>query len=645
MQILQVIPITKSIDTEVLTYFSAKSVQPGMLVTVPLRKQKIQALVVESDDVTNMKTQLRGASYQIRNIIDIHDERIFSKEFLATVSLLKNYYVTTTGRMIDHIIPRIITRVPQEFALPLFQENIQSSPLIPRHLLLQQPTFERMSYYRILLRENFLKKKSIHIFCPTQESVIRIHKELSKNNTGKVFLFHGSMTKKNILKNFATLKKITEASCIISTPGFIDIYQHKLETIIIEEESSEYYNTVSEPFLDYRIIIEQFARLKKTTCVWADSILRPETYVRIQKKTAESIEPFTKHILDKNNVHIIHNHTRNPQKQNDAERIQELVEKDKEYNFFHHNVEKDLKNALRKKQKIFVFVPRKSLAPTIVCRDCGNLARSSESGFPYSLFIKNKERIFLCQRTGEQIPAFDTCQFCQSWKLSSFGIGTETVQEYFVKYFPKITTFIVDSVHAKTKKYIREVQEVFAQKNKAVVIIGTQKAIPLFSKYDMSILLGLDVFFSRMNYATHSILLKRILDISEKSTQITLQTRNILEKFLPILTHGMYPPFIDEELKQRKIYHYPPFSTLIKIIHSVPHYEAKQEYKKIYQYYEKYDPQIVAQPAPKKYVNIIVILSLDLDTWNIHYQDPLLYERLKFLDRKTKIYINPTDLY
>lgn len=92
MQLLQVIPITQSIDTEVLTYFSVKVARPGQLVTVPLRKKHIKAIVLYAEPVVNMKIQLRGANYQIRNIIEVHDEQVFSPAFLRIQYLMYSLF-------------------------------------------------------------------------------------------------------------------------------------------------------------------------------------------------------------------------------------------------------------------------------------------------------------------------------------------------------------------------------------------------------------------------------------------------------------------------------------------------------------------------------------------------------------------------
>ena len=52
---LEIIPITSSILTESLTYFSKTAVSPGALVTVPLRNREITGIVLANNNVRDIK--------------------------------------------------------------------------------------------------------------------------------------------------------------------------------------------------------------------------------------------------------------------------------------------------------------------------------------------------------------------------------------------------------------------------------------------------------------------------------------------------------------------------------------------------------------------------------------------------------------
>ena len=60
MYVITVIPIARGIGKEVLSYFTATKTEIGALVSVPLRKKMIEALVVRSVDAREMKTEIRS---------------------------------------------------------------------------------------------------------------------------------------------------------------------------------------------------------------------------------------------------------------------------------------------------------------------------------------------------------------------------------------------------------------------------------------------------------------------------------------------------------------------------------------------------------------------------------------------------------
>ena len=47
MYIATVIPLAKGIQKEHLSYFTAEKIEPGMIVTVPVRKKFIDAIVID----------------------------------------------------------------------------------------------------------------------------------------------------------------------------------------------------------------------------------------------------------------------------------------------------------------------------------------------------------------------------------------------------------------------------------------------------------------------------------------------------------------------------------------------------------------------------------------------------------------------
>ena len=646
MQILQVIPITKSITSEVLTYFSIKRTRPGQLVTVPLRKKEISAIIVSVEDVVDMKAQLRGAKYQIRNIIQAHDGYVFSPAFLSTCHTIKNFYATSTGRIIERFTPSFILKDLTQY----IQKKVPGSGSEFTNKILQRSSEDRIAFYKTLIREKFLRGESLHIICPTIQSCVRLFDELQKHNTNCITL-HSNLTKKTTSQNYQILLSLDKPSLLVSTALYLDTPQHNKSTIIIEQESSEYYYSMNAPYTDARIFIEEYAKQSRSECIWADSVLRPETWHKHTETNTEIIEPLSKRIFKNNDIQIIDQHQKKPGRQTDEERIKELTEK-KKFSFLSDQAREYIQQGLEKQENIFLFTYKKSLSPSIVCNDCGNLACSQTTGHPFSLYIqthaktKEKKRIFICNATGESIPAFDTCQFCNSWNLVSLGVGTEGVYQEIRESFPDSHIHIIDGNHTKTKKEIKEVLHDYTDNKISTIIIGTQRAIPLLETIDRSVIVSLDSYFGRMSHSTHAQILTLLTDITERTVGPTLlQSRNITQDSLPILSTGLYREYVEKEVQERKQFNYPPFSTLCVIKRSTLKSFAKKEYQQLESIFKEYNPQIMIYPGKTKTsVLLIIILELDPRVWNISHQDTKLWNILSSFDRKTEIHINPKDL-
>lgn len=646
MQILQVIPITKSINSEVLTYFSAKDVQAGRIVTVPLRNKEISAIVVSAESVVNMKTQLRGANYQIRNVVAIHEGYVFSPAFLKTCNNIKNFYATSSGRIIEKFTPTFVLKNISEYTKPVREKEINTK----QTKLLQRNYADRVTYYKTLVREKLLQKESLHIICPTIQSCKRLFLELEKNNKHCVTL-HSAISAKKLRDTFREINDATGPTLLISTSLFIDTYQFNKQTIIIEEDSSEYYRSFTSPYTDARVFIQEYSKNNNSECILADSVLRPESWHMHTENNAELIEPFNKKIFKSDDLKIISQHTKKPGKLTDAERIEEVTKKEK-FSMLSKESVLAIKESISKNDRIFIFAHKKSLAPSVVCNDCGNVARSAESGHPYSLYVKKnpatriKERIFICNMTGESIAAFDTCQFCNSWNMQSLGIGTEGILNEIEALFPETPVHIFDGSHVTTKKKEKEILADYNSNKESVIIIGTQKAIPVLPYIDRTIVASLDSYFARMSYSIHPELLTLLSRLIEKTKEpVLLQSRNITEESLPILVNGIYSNYIENELAERKEFNYPPHITLITVKRTLFKTQVKRDYDLLSNLFNDYSPQILIHPGKKKdQVQLVIIMELKKTSWNNEFQDQKMYEILSAFDRKTEIHINPKDL-
>ena len=68
----------------------------------------MEAIVVHSEPVSHIKSILKNADYQLRNILKIHNTELFDVSFLKMSQEIAQYHASYTGLVIDTLTPKAI---------------------------------------------------------------------------------------------------------------------------------------------------------------------------------------------------------------------------------------------------------------------------------------------------------------------------------------------------------------------------------------------------------------------------------------------------------------------------------------------------------------------------------------------------------
>jgi primosomal protein N' (replication factor Y) len=258
----------------------------------------------------------------------------------------------------------------------------------------------------------------------------------------------------------------------------------------------------------------------------------------------------------------------------------------------------------------------------------------------------------MCNKCGHKETTETRCAKCDSWNLTPLGIGTDRVYEEVQKLFPKSTIIQINREATSTDKEAREAIKLFS-KTSGSILIGTEMAFSyLETEVTHSAIISLDGLLSIPNFNMS----QKILHIIEKLHCVTdrnliIQTRIPENKTLQYILSGNVLPLYREDLKERKIFGYPPFKRLIKITFT----GTKEDTEKARAYIDKtldpYDPQIFSAFIGKvkgQYITNTVI-KLDPELWSLsgnqgEKSHEYLSEVLSHLPPSFAINIDPEDL-
>ncbi len=560
MHIVTVLPLAKNTGMEFLTYFTTQTVSRGMIVSVPLRKKTIDALVVDVRDASEEKNAVKGASFSLKKIIKVKGPSFIPIAFMESCEKLKDYYATTTGAIISTAISDICFK---EYAKIGYKEEIAgdgAQGIVPDRLAYQAPREDRIAYYKTYIREAFARKASVMIMLPTLHDISIWKEMLSKGIEKYTITLHNEKTKKELLADMNRAITETHPVVILATPSFIFIPRTDLDTFIIEMESREAYKTPARPYLDFRILAELYSYKSGWKCIIGDTLLRPETSMRLARRDIIALYPPSFRLSPKASLRII-----------DMKAVNTMgIEKS--FRIIDDEVLEVLKKNIASGRRSFIFSLRKGLAPTTVCGDCGETVLCPSCESPLVLYqkagvLKNQGRIFICNHCRGRFGSDIVCKKCESWNLVPLGIGTERVKEYLEEQFVDAPIFILDresaSTHAQAKKIV---ERYYA--TEGAILVGTEMALYYLSEpVDTAIIASFDALFSIPSYRGIEKILHLMLDMEEiTERKFIIQTRTIDHDIISAIKKESLLALAREEENDRKAFGYPPFMTLIKVV-------------------------------------------------------------------------------
>ena len=643
MKIATVIPLAKGIFKEELTYFTAKEIPNGSVVSIPVRNKKILGIVVSSEKVLNAKSNIKGMDFNLKKILEIKDKAIFSTEFLKSGTEASKYFSTKTGIGLTSIIPASFREEYDKIAkfktpgISLNKLNIK-----PEKKLFQASLADRISFYKTLVRASFAEKKSIFMLLPTEYDIETFSEMLSKGIENFTFSIHGGLTTKKQIEKFKQIMESEHPVLIFGTGQFLSIPRNDLGTIIVEHESSNAYKAMSRPYFDFRFFAELFASKINAQFILSDTLLRFETIGRKDIDYLSEVHPLSFRTDFKGEIEII----------NQNEKIEN---EKKKFKIFSDQAISEIKSAISKKENVFIFSLRKGLATMTVCKDCNETINCEKCLAPVVLYLSKdrKKRMFICNRCGIEKNPETTCNKCSSWNLMPLGIGTDTVFEEIKKQFPENKIFKLDKEVAKTATGAEKIMKEF-EENESSILVGTEMALfYLKDKIPLSIIASFDSFWSIPNFRITEKIIQLIISIISKTeNKLIIQTKNEKDSAILAIKGENLLSFVREELENRKTLDYPPYKRFIKITYLGDKEGTVKAKKYLKETFEEYEPHIFSGFVTKfgdKYVTNALI-KIECKKWSLpeissdSSIEENLSEKLLSLPPSFSINVDPEDL-
>lgn len=260
-------------------------------------------------------------------------------------------------------------------------------------------------------------------------------------------------------------------------------------------------------------------------------------------------------------------------------------EKAKKNALFSDALLQEIKTRIEIGEQSLLFLNRRGFHTAQNCTACGHTVECPHCSI--SLTFHKGENSLACHLCNYELtPPPRICPQCQkSDTLKYKGAGTEQVERSLHAIFPAIRTLRLD---ADTTSYKGSHEKLFKQfrSGKGDVLIGTQMIAKglHFPSVTLVGILNADAALQIPDFRATETTFQLLTQVAGRSGRgalpglVLIQTKNTSHPTILQAASQNYLSFFKEEIESRKMFGYPPFSHLVKLIFSGPHLEKTEKY-------------------------------------------------------------------
>jgi primosomal protein N' (replication factor Y) len=214
---------------------------------------------------------------------------------------------------------------------------------------------------------------------------------------------------------------------------------------------------------------------------------------------------------------------------------------------------------------------RRGYSPMLLCRACGESMCCPDCGLPRT--YHRRARRLLCHYCGLGINAPALCPVCGEQALEPIGAGTERVEEDFRTLFPGVAVDVLDRDATRRPGGLTAVLERF-ERGDTRVLIGTQMVSKghHFPRVSLTAVLAADTYLSFPDFRAVERTYNLLTQVAGRSGRGDHPGRVVIQTFHPdhyaiqAALRGDDAAFLDEEMRFRRVFHYPPYTRLAQLL-------------------------------------------------------------------------------
>jgi primosomal protein N' (replication factor Y) (superfamily II helicase) len=226
---------------------------------------------------------------------------------------------------------------------------------------------------------------------------------------------------------------------------------------------------------------------------------------------------------------------------------------------------------LEKKEQSILFQNRRGYSPYLTCEECAYIPKCPNCDVSLTYHQYNAE--IRCHYCSHAEPVPKSCPACGSTKIKAVGFGTEKIEDDLKLLLPTAHIERMDLDTTRSKHAYEEIINRFEQ-GETDILIGTQmisKGLD-FDKVSLVGIFDADRSINFPDFRSHERTFQLLTQVSgragRRKTQgkVVIQTADPMQEILQRIVLNDYEGFYENEIAERKKFHYPPFTRIIKVV-------------------------------------------------------------------------------
>lgn len=370
----------------------------------------------------------------------------------------------------------------------------------------------------------------------------------------KTIVWHSGMQASKRYQAWQAVKN-GEANLVIGTRSAVLAPLGNIGLIIIDEEHENSYKQEENPRYHACEVARKRAEYNRAVIVYGTATPSLETYyravngempiVKLNQRIAQ-VEEAVIHIADRRKLKRV------------SDCISDLLAEKIKYN-------------LAKNRQCILFLNRRGYAPISLCRQCGEVVTCSSCSV--ALNYHEDLKMNICHYCNYQEKPYKRCKVCGAGYIDMIGFGTQKVENEIKSLFPRAR---VSRLDLDVSRVLGAQEQVLScmENGEIDILIGTQMVakgldFPIVSLVGI---IDADSMINIPDFRAGERAFQLIVQSAGRGGrgaipgEVVIQTYNPDHYIIQMAASQNYESFYLQEIANRKLLHYPPFTNILYIV-------------------------------------------------------------------------------